>query len=35
MYCEAESRRSASEEERQDVQPGGNQQEKIKVRILD
>lgn len=32
VYCEAESRRSASEDERQDVQSGGNQQEKIKVR---
>ncbi|XP_391824.3 rap1 GTPase-activating protein 1 isoform X4 [Apis mellifera] len=30
VYCEAESRRSASEDERQDVQAGGNQQEKIK-----
>ncbi|XP_043791389.1 rap1 GTPase-activating protein 1 isoform X3 [Apis laboriosa] len=35
VYCEAESRRSASEEERQDVQPGGNQQEKIKSTTQD
>ncbi|XP_061936603.1 rap1 GTPase-activating protein 1 isoform X5 [Apis cerana] len=35
VYCEAESRRSASEDERQDVQPGGNQQEKIKSTTQD